>query len=77
MTEEEEDEANDESKIFYNHLGYTNLSIDDVFKHYLMTGEMTFAAVKPIYLDNEDLDSSQQNGIMGQSPSDGKGSNMK
>ena len=58
MTEEDE-EANDESKIFYNPLGYATLAIDDVLKHFLMTSETSYHTVRPVYLDSEDADASQ------------------
>ena len=37
-----EDEDNDESKIFYNQIGVVQFSIDDVFKHILMTRENNY-----------------------------------
>lgn len=55
MTEEEE---NDESKILYNLVGFAKVMIDDAFKGIIMNRDLTYYSQKPIFLENEENEES-------------------
>ncbi len=54
----EDDELNDESKIFYTKIGHVNIEIDEILKHYLMTRETTYQGLRPVYLETDELNDS-------------------
>lgn len=54
----EDEELNDESKIFYSQIGHVSVEIDEVLKHYLITRKLTYQGLRPVYLQRDELNDS-------------------